>query len=309
MYSFAGATSEHLLRFEEDFPNAITVTLDRNYRSSPQIVHLANSLVPDSPLELVSAGEPGTQPILYSAPTDADEARGIAANIAASIAAGTKPQDIAVLYRINSQSIALESALGAAGIPFRVRGARFFEEQAVRETMLILRGTAATDPTMSAHDALGMILREHFGWVSKPPANPVERHSWNVLAAVQALADAMPDTATAAELLADLTHRAEADVEPTINAVTLSTIHAAKGLEWDVVHIAGVSEGLLPLSFATDDAAIAEERRLMYVAVTRARHSLSLSWAERGANSTATRTRSRFIPATLAATDTRTAGE
>lgn len=309
IYSFAGASSEHLLRFEDDFPNAITVTLDRNYRSTPQIVHLANALVPDSPLELVAVGESGPTPTLHSAPTDADEARGIAATISASIAAGTKPQDIAVLYRINAQSIGIEAALGAAGIPFRVRGARFFEEQAVRETMLILRGTAASNPTMSAHDALGMILREHFGWVSKPPTNPVERHSWNVLAAVQALADSMPDSATATELLDDLTRRADADVEPTINAVTLSTIHAAKGLEWDVVHIAGVSEGLLPLTFATDVAAVAEERRLMYVAVTRARLSLSMSWAERGANSSTPRTRSRFIPASLAATDTRTSGE
>jgi DNA helicase-2/ATP-dependent DNA helicase PcrA len=129
-----------------------------------------------------------------------------------------------------------------------------------------------------------------------------------VLAAIQSLADALPDSATAADLLADLTHRAEADVEPTVNAVTLSTIHAAKGLEWDTVYIAGVSEGLLPLSFATDDAAIAEERRLLYVAVTRARKDLTLSWAERGANQSAVRTRSRFIPAALAATDSRTAG-
>lgn len=309
IYSFAGASSEHLLRFGDDFPNAVTVTLDRNYRSTPEIVHVANSLVPDSPLELVSSLPSGPAPQVRSVATDADEARAIAASIAATIASGVKPEDIAILYRINSQSIVLESALAGANVPFRVRGSRFFEEQTVRETMLILRGTSATNPTMLARDALGMILREHFNWVSKPPANPVERHSWNVLAAIESLAQAMPDTATAADLLADLTHRAEADVEPTVNAVTLSTIHAAKGLEWDTVYVAGVSEGLLPLSFATDDAAIAEERRLLYVAVTRARRSLTLSWAERGANQSAARTRSRFIPAALAATDTRTAGE
>lgn len=308
IYSFAGATSEHLLRFGEEFPNAITVTLDRNYRSTPEIVRVANAIVPDSPLKLVSTVESGPEPQLRSAPTDVDEARSISAAILADISAGTRPENIAILYRINSQSIGLESALGAAGVPFRVRGSRFFEEQAVRETMLILRGTAASNPTMSARDALVMILREHFNWMSKPPVNPIERHSWNVLSAVQSLADALPDAATAADLLADLTHRAEADVEPTVNAVTLSTIHAAKGLEWDTVYIAGVSEGLLPLSFATDEAAIAEERRLLYVAITRARRELTLSWADRGANQSNARVRSRFIPATLAATDTRTAG-
>ncbi len=309
IYSFAGASSEHLLRFGDEFPNAITVTLDRNYRSTPEVVHVANSLIPESPLELVSTTESGPAPQLRSAATDAEEARAIAGSIHAAIESGTRPENIAILYRINSQSIGLESALGAAGVPFRVRGSRFFEEQAVRETMLILRGTSATNPTMSARDALGMILREHFNWMSKPPANPVERHSWNVLSAIQSLAESLPVTATAADLLTDLTHRAEADVEPALSAVTLSTIHAAKGLEWDTVYIAGVSEGLLPLSFATDDAAIAEERRLLYVAVTRARRNLTLSWAERGANQSGSRSRSRFIPAALAATDTRIAGE
>lgn len=308
IYSFAGATSEHLLRFGDEFPNATTVTLDRNYRSTPEIVRVANALIPDSPLELVSTVASGPEPQLRSAPSDVDEARSIAGAIRASVDAGTRPENIAILYRINSQSIGLEAALGEAGVPFRVRGSRFFEEQAVRETMLILRGTSTTNPSMTARDALGMILREHFNWTTKPPLNPVERHSWNVLAAVRTLAESMPDTATAADLFADLTRRAEADVEPTVNAVTLSTIHAAKGLEWDTVYITGASEGLLPLSFATDDAAIAEERRLFYVAVTRARRELTVSWAERGANQSGTRTRSRFIPAALAATDTRTAG-
>lgn len=309
IYSFAGATSEHLLRFEDDFPNAVTVTLDRNYRSSPEIVRVANALIPDSPLELVSAVASGPEPQLRSAQTDEDEAASIAASIRARIDSGERPEHCAILYRINAQSIAIEAALGSAGVPFRVRGTRFFEEQAVRETMLILRGTAATNPAMTARDALGMILREHFNWTTKAPTNPVERHSWNVLAAVRTLADSMPEAATAADLHADLTRRAEADVEPAVNAVTLSTIHAAKGLEWDTVYIAGASEGLLPLSFATDDAALAEERRLFYVAVTRARRELTVSWALSGTRQAGVRVRSRFIPAALAATDNRNEGE
>ena len=182
IYSFAGASSEHLLRFGDDFPNAITVTLDRNYRSTPEIVHLANSLVPDSPLELVSTIEGGLAPQLRSVSTDADEARAIAASIAANIAAGTKPEDIAILYRINSQSVALEAALAAAGVPFRVRGSRFFEEQTVRETMLILRGTAATNPTMTGEATAGYLaeLEGELGALEKagaalwPPERPLE---------------------------------------------------------------------------------------------------------------------------------------
>lgn len=295
IFSFAGASSEHLLRFGDDFPQAITVTLDRNYRSTPEIVHLANSIVPDSPLELVSVSSPGQRPAIVSSPTDSAEADSVATAIAAEIARGVPPHDIAVLYRINSQSIALEAALGRAGVPFRVRGSRFFDEQSVRETLLILRGTAATHPTQPARDALGSILREHFNWVSKAPSNPVERHAWNVLSALQALVEALPVSTTVTEFVADLSRRAAADVEPTVNAVTLSTIHAAKGLEWDSVYVVGVSEGLLPLSFATDDASIAEERRLLYVAATRARQHLTLSWAERAQSSSAARIRSRFI--------------
>lgn len=305
IYTFAGASADHLLRFDTEFPSATTVTLDRNYRSTPEIVHLANSIVPDSPLELVSTEEAGPSPVLVHAATDAHEAQIVAERIRTHIESGTRPENIAILYRINSQSLILESALSAAGVPFRVRGSRFFEDQTVRETMLILRGTAASNPSLSARDAVAMILREHFGWSTKAPTNPTERHSWNLLAAISDIVETMPDTASVADISDELRRRSELDVEPALNAVTLSTVHAAKGLEWDAVFVVGLSEGLFPLSFATDDSAIAEERRLFYVAVTRAKRFLHASWAERAQQSHGPRTRSRLIPAALAATDTR----
>jgi DNA helicase-2/ATP-dependent DNA helicase PcrA len=307
IYTFAGASADHLLKFDSEFPNATTVTLDRNYRSTPEIVQLANSIVPDSPLELMSMEESGPAPVLVHAATDADEARAVSRRVREQIEGGVRPENIAILYRINSQSLVIEAALSAAGVPFRVRGSRFFEEQTVRETMLIVRGTAASDPTHGARDAVGMILREHFGWASKPPSNPTERHSWNLLAAISDIADSLPATATVVELWEELRRRSELDVEPALNAVTLSTVHAAKGLEWESVFIVGLSEGLFPLSFATDDVAIAEERRLVYVAVTRAKRLLHASWAEKSTGSHGARTRSRLIPAALAATDTRIA--
>ena len=307
IYTFAGASSDHLLRFETEFPSATTVTLDQNYRSSPEIVHVANSIVPDSPFEVVSAASSGSPPVLVHAATDADEARVVAHRIRAQIESGVRPEDIAILYRINSQSIVIESALSEARVPFRVRGSRFFEEQTVREAMLILRGTAASNPTQPARDAVDMILREHFGWASKPPTNPTERHSWNLLSAISDIANGLPATATVTDISDELRRRTELDIEPALNAVTLSTVHAAKGLEWDSVFVVGMSEGLFPLSFAVNDAAIAEERRLFYVAVTRAKLLLHISWAERATASNAVRTRSRLIPAALAATDNRIA--
>lgn len=307
IYTFAGASADHLLRFETEFPSATTVTLDQNYRSSPEIVHVANAIVPDSPFEVVSAAPSGNPPVLVHAATDAEEAKAVAHRIRAQIESGVRPEDIAILYRINSQSIVIESALSEARVPFRVRGSRFFEEQTVREAMLILRGTAASNPTQPARDAVDMILREHFGWASKPPTNPTERHSWNLLSAISDIANGLPATATVTDISDELRRRTELDIEPALNAVTLSTVHAAKGLEWDSVFVVGLSEGLFPLSFAVNDAAIAEERRLFYVAVTRAKLLLHTSWAERATASNAVRTRSRLIPAALAATDSRIA--
>jgi DNA helicase-2/ATP-dependent DNA helicase PcrA len=268
---------------------------------------VANAIVPDSPFEVVSAAPSGNPPVLVHAATDAEEAQAVAHRIRAQIESGVRPEDIAILYRINSQSIVIESALSEARVPFRVRGSRFFEEQTVREAMLILRGTAASNPTQPARDAVDMILREHFGWASKPPTNPTERHSWNLLSAISDIANGLPATATVTDISDELRRRTELDIEPALNAVTLSTVHAAKGLEWDSVFVVGLSEGLFPLSFAVNDAAIAEERRLFYVAVTRAKLLLHISWAERATASNAVRTRSRLIPAALAATDNRIA--
>jgi DNA helicase-2/ATP-dependent DNA helicase PcrA len=111
------------------------------------------------------------------------------------------------------------------------------------------------------------------------------------------------------ELAADLKHRADNEDEPSVSAVTLSTVHNAKGLEWDTVFVVGMSEGMFPLSYSVGDTPMLEERRLAYVACTRARRALTLSWAERARSSGPVRTRSRFIPESLPVTDTRTPGE
>lgn len=309
IFGFAGASDEHLLAFESEFPGATTVELDRNYRSTPEIVRFANSLVPQSPLQLVSARESGPAPRGLLSATDDDEATAVASAIRDEIAQGTNPADIAVLYRINSQSIVFEQVLGNAGIPFRVRGLRFFEEPTVIRALVLVRGRLQTDPAANARDTMELILRENLGWLSKPPANPVDRHAWNVMSALAEIATALPPSSTVVELAADLKHRADNEDEPSVSAVTLSTVHNAKGLEWDTVFVVGMSEGMFPLSYAVGDTPMLEERRLAYVACTRARYALTLSWSERARRSGPVRTRSRFIPESLPVTDTRTPGE
>lgn len=296
VFGFAGASDEHLLRFESEFPGAITVELDRNYRSTPEIVRLANATVPNSPLELVSMRESGPMPGVIGSATDEDEARAIGTAIRAAIESGTDPADIAVLYRINVQSLVLEQILGEMSIPFRVRGGRFFDEPVVTQALVLVRGRLQTDPTASARDTMALILREHLGWLSKPPANPVDRHAWNIMSALAQIAENLPETATVIDLAADLKHRTDNEMEPAVSAVTLSTTHNAKGLEWDTVFVIGMSEGLFPLSYSMGDGPMQEERRLAYVAFTRAGRSLTLSWAERQKTSGPLRTRSRFIP-------------
>jgi len=296
VFGFAGASDEHLLRFESEFPGAITVELDRNYRSTPEIVRLANSTVPNSPLELVSMRESGPNPGVIDSATDEDEARAIGDAIRTAIESGTDPADIAVLYRINVQSLVVEQILGEMRIPFRVRGGRFFDEPVVTQALVLVRGRLQTDPAANARDTMALILREHLGWLSKPPANPVDRHAWNIMSALAQIAENLPETATVVDLAADLKHRTDNEMEPAVSAVTLTTIHNAKGLEWDTVFVIGMSEGLFPFSYSMGDGPIQEERRLAYVAFTRARRSLMLSWAERQKTSGPMRTRSRFIP-------------
>ncbi len=296
VFGFAGASDEHLLRFESEFPGATTIELDRNYRSTPEIVRLANSIVPNSPLELVSMRESGPVPGVIVSATDEDEARAVGTTIRAAIEAGTDPADIAVLYRINVQSLVFEHVLGEMRIPFRVRGGRFFDEPVVTQALVLVRGRLQTDPAASARDTMALILRENLGWLAKPPANPVDRHDWNIMSALAQIAENLPVTATVIDLAADLKHRVDNEMEPAVSAVTLSTTHNAKGLEWDTVFVIGMSDGLFPLSYSMGDGPLQEERRLAYVAFTRAGRSLTLSWAERQKASGPLRTRSRFIP-------------
>ncbi|HWS51940.1 MAG TPA: ATP-dependent helicase [Microbacterium sp.] len=284
IYSFAGAEQRFLLEFERRYPDATVVRLETNYRSQAPILDAANALMRGRPgaLELVPARDSfsADAPTVTAYDTETEEAAGVAAAVAAQIAAGASPSDIAVLYRAHAQSAALQQALAAEGIPTTVLGGtRFFAMPEVRQAILALRG-AAVAPT--ERDFLGnvqKVLRE-LGLSEEPPAaGGAQRDGWEARRAILRLAEEAGPDATLRSFSDALMARAKDQHEPTMRTVTMSTLHAAKGLEWPHVHLAGWAEGALPISYATTFEAVDEERRLAYVGVTRAARTLSLSWS------------------------------
>jgi len=306
IYSFAGASPQHLLGFQRTYSDAAVVRLVRDYRSTPQVVRLANELMrrrgsAGTGVELV-AQRPSGPAVDYRAYDDDEaEAQGVAAGIEKLVASGVPAREIAVLYRANSQSEALEEALSERGIGYLVRGGqRFFDRDEVKRAVVLLRGAAVAADDRPLGERVRETLSE-LGWAEKPPAaRGAVRERWDALQALVNLADDV-DTdagggATVREFVEHLAERARAQHAPAVDGVTLTTMHAAKGLEWDAVFIVGCSEGLLPISLAETDQALEEERRLLYVAITRAREHLALSFARaRKVGGRSTRKRTRFL--------------
>ncbi|MFC4949388.1 ATP-dependent DNA helicase UvrD2 [Pseudonocardia sp. GCM10023141] len=305
IYTFAGATPKHLLEFPRRYPEAVVVRLQRDYRSTPQVVATANTLigaargrVAGSRLQLIGQLEPGPEPDFTEHDDEVAEAVDVAARIRRLIADGTPASEIAVLFRINAQSEAYEQALTDAGIPYQVRGGeRFFQRPEVRRAMIAIRaaGTAAA-PLV---DAVRMVLAP-IGLTPDPPGGATQRTQWESLLAIVELAEELLAVEPAADLprfAAELDARADAAHPPTVQGVTLASLHAAKGLEWDAVFLVGLVDGTLPIQHADgDELAIEEERRLLYVGVTRARRRVQLSWAlSRQPGGARRRRRSRFL--------------
>jgi DNA helicase-2/ATP-dependent DNA helicase PcrA len=282
IYSFAGADPRYLLDFGDRYADARIVRLERNHRSDAAILAVANALMRGRPgaLTLRADAPPGPQPEVTAYPDDAAEAAGVAARIAAQLAGGADPARIAVLYRANAQSAAILSALAARNIPATVLGGkRFFDLPEVRQALMALRGAAVAAMEGTLRDAVRDVLRSLGLTDDPPPAGGAQRDAWEARAAVLRLAEEAPDGTTLRAFADDLLARAKDQHEPTRRTITLATLHAAKGLEWDHVHLLGMSEGLLPISYATGFDAIDEERRLAYVGITRAARTLSMSWA------------------------------
>ncbi len=290
IYSFTGATPAHLLNFRRRYPEATEVRLVRDYRSTPQVVGLANAVLAraagpaEQRLKLVAQRPDGAAPRFVDYADEPAEAFGVVSDIRALIEAGVPAGEIAVLFRTNGQSEAYEQALADAGISYVLRGGeRFFDRREVRDAHLLLRGAArAGSGDEPAVEATRAVLSS-VGWAPAAPATAgAARARWESLSALVRLAEDMASgdaEVTLTGLVAELDERVAARHAPTVDGVTLASLHAAKGLEWDAVFLVGVVEGLLPISFAETDAAVEEERRLLYVGVTRAREHLVLSWS------------------------------
>lgn len=298
IYSFTGATSEFLQNFGSRYPDANLIQLTRNYRSTQQIVSFANRLTTESSIvePLRSEGDVGLAPRSLSFATVSDECAALASSIRTKLDQGVKPSDIAVLYRVNGQSEAIEHALTQVGVDYQVRGGeRFFNRVEIQTAIRAVRAEAVSSTEKPLYEAVTDIVRS-LGWQTQQPTEKgSQREKWESLNSLLAITEELPENATIADFAKELDERQRSQHEPIKAAVTLSTMHAAKGLEWDLVFIVGLTEGYLPITYAQSEPEIREEQRLLYVGLTRARKELTLSWARRDANSTRDRLPSRFL--------------
>ncbi|MDR7328724.1 ATP-dependent helicase [Corynebacterium guangdongense] len=309
IYSFNGATPQFLLNFSRTYENAVTVKLQRDYRSTPQITELANEVIGKATgriagtrLKLEGMRPDGPEPEFRGFDDEPAEARAVAARIRELLDQGVRASEIAVLYRINAQSQVFEQELAEAGIVYQVRGGEgFFQRAEIRQaigelTRASRRADLPADPVAIARAAFAPL-----GLTDREPDGAQARERWQSLQALVDLIEEIVSHEQGTDLggvLASLRRRADAKQPPVMEGVTLATIHAAKGLEWDAVFVVGVYDGMLPYnqSIKAGDHAIEEERRLFYVAVTRAREHLHVSWAAaRQEGGQARRKRTRFL--------------
>jgi DNA helicase-2/ATP-dependent DNA helicase PcrA len=284
IYSFTGASPSYLREFANRYDGATVVRLVRDYRSTNQVVGLANRVITDSRLQ-AQAGD-GPDPSFDAFDDEPAEAAGVVAKITALRKQGVALREMAILFRVNAQSEVYEAALTQAGIPYVLRGGqRFFDRPEVREAVVLLRGAARS---AADHDTAGLVatvtdVLSAAGFTAEPPsATGAARDRWESVRAIVGLAEefaAVDSSAGIEEFVAELAARADAQHAPPVEGVTLASLHSAKGLEWDAVFLVGLVDGTVPITHATTPAQVEEERRLLYVGVTRARRHLALSWA------------------------------
>ncbi len=312
IYTFTGASSAWLTGFTGRYPDARVIRLETNYRSSRQVLELANRLLargtrptPGPPKRLVATRPDGPPPVIRQFATGLDEERAIATEAGRLIAGGIPAESIAVLVRTNGQLVGFEAALRFERIPFQLRGERFFARPEIRRAVAAVRAARrATEPTTT--DAPGLTARLAAAWERAldfrpeevPPGEEARQRHASLLALLEVgrEVEAADPGAGLDGFLAEVERRTAAEAEGAPGSgVELLTFHRAKGLEWDAVFLPALEEGILPIRQATEPAEIEEERRLLYVGITRARAHLWLSSSRRRDGKSTDRRRSRFL--------------
>jgi DNA helicase II / ATP-dependent DNA helicase PcrA len=279
IYAFTGATPRYLLSLPERFPGAAVVKLEANYRSSPQVLELANRLVPrlgGAEKRLRATNGDGPDPVVRPFAEPAAEHGFVRDRVVALRRDGMPYEEMAVLCRTNARLVDFEELFHDAGIPFQ--GASLLAREAARRLLRELRGRAFTAVAAAVRG-----LAEDAGWLERPPEKLGERELVRQadLARLVRLAEAFDDGArTTQDFVRDLEDRFGASGADR-RGVHLLTLHGAKGLEFDAVFVPHVEERELPSRLARSDDEIAEERRLLYVGTTRARRHLALTWSAR----------------------------
>ena len=278
IYSFAGATPVFLNSFTQRFPDAEVIRLSTGYRSTPEITFAANALLRNGAMgqELIALNDHGTKPSVDGYANEDAEVTGVLAQITDLLNSGTQAQEIAILARTNNQLKGVERAMNKAGLPYQVRSTeRFFDRQDVRDFLKeVRRASVLPSEGVAWIDELRTLAQPHLTGES------IDGIAALLHLARELDADNNFSPKTLRGYLREIEDRVQQNNPPTMPVITLATLHAAKGLEWERVFLIGASEGILPLETGVtgqSDAVIDEERRLFYVGMTRAKVDLHIS--------------------------------
>ena len=359
IYAFRGADIRNIVEFERDFPNSKTILLEQNYRSTQNILDAANAVIGNNfdriAKNLFTTVGSGDKIVGYTGYTGHDEAQFVADEISTLHEGGERYSDIAVFYRTNSQTRALEEILIRSAIPYRVLGGtKFYERAEIKDAMAYLiqvanpaddlalrrimnvpkRGIGpATEAALQAHaDRVGVLLRDALPDAGQLGLGPKVTAAILEFASIMDEASESAATAKPADILTTILNRtgyidalratrdpqdearienveelvavtkeyarnnpegtlidfltevalvaAADELDDSSGTVSLMTLHTAKGLEYESVFLTGIEEDLMPHRMSTGEpGGLAEERRLFYVGITRAKKRLYLSLA------------------------------